>query len=237
MKKGKEQKRISYKCNLCMDTGWVLVPQENYPDKAVSCECRNLSKIKSEWKAAGINTEMRKQTFSNFEVWNEEAKKAKYTAIGYYKDFFNIRSERKNSIMLCGQVGSGKTHISIALSLNLLNKNVKVVYMSYRDVVTKIKQNMRDEEYYKKSIGKYQRCEVLYIDDLFKGKVNESDINIMFEIINYRYLNNLPIIVNTEFTSSKLLSFDEAIGSRIYEMCKNYIVEIEQNINRNYRLR
>lgn len=92
------------------------------------------------------------------------------------------------------------------------------------------------EEYYKKTLSKYQTCEILLLDDLYKGKVNETDVNIMFELINYRYLNHLPIIVSTEFTLEKLLSFDEAIGSRIYEMSKNFMVEIEGTEN-NYRLR
>ena len=108
--------------------------------------------------------------------------------------------------------------------------------MPYRDVLTKIKQNMLDEEYYKKILSKYQTADVLLIDDLYKGKITESDINIMFELINYRYLNYLPLIVSTEFTVDKLLDFDEAIGSRLYEMSKNYLVEIEGKEN-NYRLR
>lgn len=109
--------------------------------------------------------------------------------------------------------------------------------MPYRDVITKIKQNMLDDEYYRKTLSKFQTCDVLLIDDLFKGKINETDINVMFEIINYRYLNYLPLIVSSEFTTERLLSFDESIGSRIYEMCKSYIVEISKNKNNNYRLR
>ena len=109
--------------------------------------------------------------------------------------------------------------------------------MPYRDVITKIKQNMLDAEYYCKIISNYQICEVILIDDLFKGKINESDINIMFEIINYRYLNFLPIIVSSEFSIDRLLAFDEGVGSRIYEMCKDYVVEIEKDMNNNYRLK
>jgi DNA replication protein DnaC len=117
-----------------------------------------------------------------------------------------------------------------------MNNNIKVVYMPYRDIVTKIKQNILDEDYYRKTIFKYQTCEVLLLDDLFKGKSSMTDINIIFEIINYRYLNYLPIIVSTEFSVEKLLSFDEGIASRIYEMCKEYIVEIPKEKNNNYRL-
>ena len=78
--------------------------------------------------------------------------------------------------------------MALALANNLLKQNVQVIYMPYRDIVTKLKQNMLDEEFYRKTISKYQVAEVLLIDDLFKGKVNETDINIMFEIVNYRYL-------------------------------------------------
>jgi DNA replication protein DnaC len=213
------------------------VPQEKYSPIAKSCECRELEKIKNGWLTAGLNPTSSTQTFSNFEVWNESSRRAKNTATAYFKEFSNIRKSRKNSILLCGQVGGGKSHLSVALALNLLKKNIKVVYMPYRDVITRVKQNIMDEEYYKKTIAKYQTCEVLLIDDLFKGKITESDLNIMFEIINYRYLNYLPVIISTEFVVENLLSVDEAVGSRIYEMCKDYVVEIERGKEGNWRLR
>lgn len=220
-----------------MDTGWILFERLDSAPLAKSCECRDIERVKNQWKAAGINPEKSKQTFGNFQVWNDYSQKAKDAATAYYKDFQNIRSSRRNSIMLCGQVGSGKTHLCVALGFNFLNKNIKVVYMPYRDIITKLKQNMLDNEYYKKTISKYQTCDVLLVDDLFKGKINDSDINIMFEILNYRYLNHLPIIVSTEFTVEKLLTFDEGVGSRIYEMCKDYIVEVDKGKDNNYRLR
>ena len=96
---------------------------------------------------------------------------------------------------------------------------------------------MLDSEYYKKFISKFQNCDILLSDDLFKGKVNDSDVNIMFEIINYRYINNLPMIINSEFLIDRLLYIDEAIGSRIYEMCRDYLVQIKHDIKNNYRLR
>lgn len=233
----KVQKKSLYKCDKCQDTGWILIKQEHTQPLAVTCECRKIEKLKNEWKSSGINTEMTTHKFSNFEVWNEATERAKDTAVAYYNDFHTVRNKRRNSILFCGQVGSGKTHLSVALAINFLQKKIKVVYMPYRDMITKIKQNMLDSEYYSKIISKYQICEVLLIDDLFKGKITESDINIVFEIINYRYLNFLPIIVSSEFNINRLLSFDEGVGSRIYEMCKDYVVEIEKDMNNNYRLK
>jgi len=229
--------QTSYKCDKCGDTGWILIPQENMQPLAIACECRKIEKLKSEWRYSGINVEQSKLTFASFEVWNEASQRTKDTAVAYCNDFDEIREERRNSILFCGQVGGGKTHASIALALNFLKQKIRVVYMPYRDVITKIKQNMIDQEYYSKAISKYQLCEVLLIDDLFKGKINDSDINIVFEIINYRYLNFLPIIVSSEFSIDRLLAFDEGVASRIYEMSKDYVVEIEKDIRNNYRLK
>ena len=77
--------------------------------------------------------------------------------------------------------------------------------------------------------------EKISVDDLLKGKYTESDINIMCELINYRYLKRLPVIISTEKTQRQLLDVDEALGSRIIEMCKGFIVEF--NESGNYRLR
>ncbi|MCS6111350.1 AAA family ATPase [Clostridium botulinum] len=233
----REQRQVYYKCEKCHDTGWILKRQEHSQPLAIRCYCKNEEKIKNSWKAVGINPEMINYKFANFKIWNDASRLIKDTATAYFSDFDEIRNSRRNSILLCGQVGSGKSHLTIALGLNFLKRNVRVMYMPYRDVITKIKQNMIDEEYYQNTISRYQVCEVLLIDDLFKGKINESDVNIMFEIINYRYLNFLPIIVSSEFKVDKLLYFDQGVGSRIYEMCKDYIIEIENDISNNYRLR
>lgn len=77
--------------------------------------------------------------------------------------------------------------------------------MPYRDVITSIKQSIIDQNLYNKQLNKYKKAEILLIDDLFKGKINKTDINIIFEIINYRYLNNLPVIICSEITIDKML--------------------------------
>lgn len=225
-----------FKCSSCNGTGFIIKPNDKGQTIMTPCKCLEDEKVKRLWRNSGINTDNLDKSFSNFEEWSLKSREMKSKTAEYYKSFNTIRADRRNSILLCGNPGSGKTHIALALANNFLKKGIRVVYMPYRDIITSLKQNMIDEEYYKKTLSKYQTCEILLLDDLYKGKVNETDINIMFELINYRYLNYLPIIVSTEFTVEKLLSFDEAIGSRIYEMSKKFIVEIEGTEN-NYRLR
>ncbi|EPZ58512.1 hypothetical protein H477_1265 [[Clostridium] sordellii ATCC 9714] len=56
--------------------------------------------------------------------------------------------------------------------------------MTYRNVMTYIKQNIIAKEIYEKIVGKYKNVRVLLIDDLFKVSISKSDVNIMFEIVN-----------------------------------------------------
>jgi DNA replication protein DnaC len=156
-------------------------------------------------------------------------------AIRYVKEFDNLKNAKNNSIAFLGQVGSGKTHLSIAIANELMKKNIGVLYMQYREVIIQLKQCIMDEENYNREIDKYKNATVLLIDDLYKGKITDSDRNIMFEIINYRYLKSSPIIVSSEFTVDAIIDIDEAIGSRIVEMCKGHIFEFSgQELN--YRL-
>ena len=151
----------------------------------------------------------------------------------YVKSF--DKGGKNKSIMFVGQVGSGKTHLSMAIANFLMKDGVGVVYMPYRDNIISIKQNMMDEEYYRKVMNKFKRAKVLLIDDLFKGSISGSDVNIMFEIINYRYLNGLPVIVSCEKGIDEIMNIDEAIGSRLYEMSCGYVA-ILSGRKLNYRV-
>ena len=112
-----------------MNYGIQSVPlRERKQPLFVKCDCQNVSKVRGEWKESGIKVYMCKYTFGNYKIWNEFSKRAKDSASSYYMKFDVIRYTRQNSIMFCGQVGSGKTHLAVALSLNLLDRGSNVVY-------------------------------------------------------------------------------------------------------------
>ena len=55
------------------------------------------------------------------------------------------------------------------------------------------------------------------------------------ELINHRYFNKLPVIVSTELSIENLVNIDEALGSRLIEMSKDFLVGI-RNKKLNYRI-
>ena len=151
---------------------------------------------------------------------------ANSSLIQKYANDFKVESINNNSIIFMGQPGCGKTHLSLAIANYLMEKGVGVVYMNYREDMTFIKQNILDSVVYNKYLNRYKNAKVLIIDDLYKGTVTDADLNYMFQIVNKRYLNNLPFILSSEKTARELLDFDEAIGSRLLEQAKGNIVTI-----------
>lgn len=223
-------------CPKCGGSGWILYKKDGL-DYCKECECREVTKAKTRLESSGISEEFQKKGFKNFDDRGMDAlKTAKNMAVEYCKRFEEIKNSRNNSIIFMGQVGSGKTHLSMAICNALMDYyKLGVIYMPYREEITKIKQSVTDEVNYNHAINKYKNCPVLMIDDLLKGKNTEADINILFEIVNHRYLNQLPMIISTEKTKEELLDFDEGVMSRIIEMTRNYQVEIAGE-KYNYRL-
>lgn len=226
-----EETEKSYKCTKCRDMTFILVENEALP-----CECRALREAEDILKKSGIGREFRNKRFDNFDFSRSMATMKSYKeAMDYENEFLDIENSRCNSIMFLGQAGSGKTHLSMAICNELMDRGISVVYMGYRDVITGIKQNMMDSVYYNKMMNRYKSARVLFIDDLFKGKITDSDVNIMFELINHRYFNNLPVIISSELSVSRLLDVDEALGSRLVEMTKGRVVETRGK-ELNYRI-
>lgn len=126
-------------------------------------------------------------------------------------------------------------------SRKLIEAGYTAKYMMWRDEIVTLKA-MRNSEEFERLISDYKRIQVLYIDDLFKtvqGKQpTQADIDIAFEIINYRYMHkDLITIFSCEKFTGEITKIDEAVGSRIVQRAKGYNLAIAKEEKRNYRLK
>lgn len=232
------QEEANYDCPKCKDeTGFLIRNDQGY-ESWRDCECVNKRMLERLFKASAITEEFAKKTFGNFDVGSvsEIVREAYSVAYEYVREFSNISKERQNSIALLGRPGCGKTHLLMAAANNLLKKGVGVIYFPWVEGFNEIKDDLSalDER-----IRRLQNAEVLFIDDMWKGseKPTQFEIKQAFAIINYRYLNNLPVLISSERSFAEMCGFDEAVGSRIKEMCKGHTVTIKGGIELNYRLR
>lgn len=234
-----------------------MVLEEDYlagkvckPDKArewkttfsKQCDCVRRKKIARLMAASGITEEFEMLLFGNFITDGKPAmiKEAYECAVEYFKDFEKVRGERTNSIALLGQPGSGKTHLLIAIMNNLIKK--KSVYCMYFPYVEGMSDLKDDFDQLETKLDAMRKADVLFIDDLFKpvkGQPRATDWQVeqIQSVVNYRYLNHKPLLISSELTTDELLDIDEALGSRIHQMCKYYTVNIKgDRMELNHRL-
>lgn len=203
---------------------------------SVRCDCVKKVRMDRLMKSSDITDEFKRLGFQNFDTEGkpEIIADMKDCAMDYYKEFDKTRGGRANSMALLGQPGSGKTHLLMAISNNLIvKKGVSVHYFPYVEGFNDLKE---DFEQIAPKLDRMKKADVLFIDDLFKPvgrgtnrkpRATEWQIEQMYAVINYRYLNHLPILVSSELDVDQLDEVDEALGSRIYEMCQDFIVVIE----------
>lgn len=227
---------IKYICPECKDAGFILITKPDGYEYVKDCKCKLIKDAKARIEKSGLAREFRTKSFENYITCNnDQLTDAKKTAMNFVEAINADEIEESPSLMLCGQVGAGKTHLGTACSVKLIEKGVAVVYMGYREEMTSLKAIVTNQEEYTREINRYKKAKVLFIDDFLKGKITEADINVIYEIVNYRYNNNLPVILSTEKSLNDLINFDEAISSRLVEMCKGYIV-VFTGKELNYRL-
>ena len=140
----------SYRCEKCRDMTFIIDD-----GVAIPCECRALREAEDILRKSGIGREFRNKRFDNFDFSRSMAVMDGYKkAMDYENEFLDIENSRCNSIMFLGQVGSGKTHLSMAICNEFMDRGISVIYMGYRDCLTNIKQNMLDSVYYNRVMNR-----------------------------------------------------------------------------------
>ena len=221
----------NYSCIKCMDRGYIFQDNGQGGEIAIPCECLDKKQSLEKLKKCGLNDAFKKRTFDTYVVSKKYQLEAKTKAMKYCNEFKDTNA----SLLLCGQPGAGKTHLGVAIMLNLIDKNIGCKYEEYISMLMNLKQSVMDEENYIREEAKYTQPRVLFLDDFLKGNTTDADLKYIHKIINTRYLKSMPMIISTEKTVDQIISWDEAVGSRIVEMCKGNIIVF--NNASNYRLK
>lgn len=238
-----------YDCPICKNKGFIAVPAKSefgvgyWYEENRYCKCQKVRSTIRRLNKSGLKNIIKDYTFKSFEAETDWQKAVKEAAVRFVQD------EDHSWFFIGGTSGCGKTHICTAIAGYYLKHEKSVKYMLWRDDVVKLKASVTDAEEYSRMIEELKKAEVLYIDDLFKtGKSDDgypqrptaADINIAFEILNYRYNNpKLITIVSSECMLTDILDIDEAVGGRIAERTSpcGYGFSIKPDRKKNYRLK
>lgn len=223
----------TYKCDKCKDTLYIQIKDDEGRLFSKKCECYNNVINEQRLARTPLASKKDEYTFEKYKADKEWQKNILQSAKAYVK-------EPNGWFYIGGQVGSGKTHICTAVVRNLayLN-NMSFEYILFNQKMTELRQWKFDND----KQGKYQDAmnrlidvDILFIDDLFKFEPTKSDLDILFDIINGRYLNNKICVISSEKFTTDIYNIDNAIGSRIIEK-STCVLEISYDESKNYRLK
>lgn len=218
-------------CPLCKNKGYIMKNIKGYKT-LVTCKCMIGRRNKSLIRKSGLGRLISLYTMDTYMCTASWQTNIKALALR-----FSDQGYKNNWFFTGGQPGSGKTHICTGILGVLIDKGIEVRYFLWRDEIVKIKASFGDGA--SDALDVWKKVPVLYIDDFFKSdtKPTVTDVNLAFEILNYRYNNNLSTIISTEYCIDTILSIDEAIGSRIFQMAGDYCINIAKDVTRNKRLK
>lgn len=224
-----------YDCPLCKNKGYIQYVGKGGEEITRECRCMPIRETKRVIRESGLQSLLDRCTFDAYrtdEPWQKSAKAAAQRFVTDHKDKWFFAG---------GQVGCGKTHLCTAIVREFLLNGIRAKYMLWRDEITGLKAIVM-EDGYSGAITGIKQMPVLYIDDFFKSERGKppttADVNIAFEILNYRYNNpELITLISSELTVDDILQIDQAIGSRIYERCRDSCLCIGRDTKKNYRLR
>ncbi|MGN0459693.1 MAG: ATP-binding protein [Ruminococcus sp.] len=199
-------------CQKCKDTGRY----DDEKGRTVLCEC--LKKLRAEIACEELNkvSPLSLCSFDSFDLnyYDLDIQEGYSTSpydrmrkiLAYCKKYAENFSLNSPSLMMKGNTGLGKTHLSLSIAKEVIDKGFGVVYVSAPMILSKLeKQHFSyayDEE--ENTINTLVDCDLLILDDLgteFQSNYTSSTI---YNIFNSRLLNGKPTIMNSNLTLKEM---------------------------------
>lgn len=206
-------------CPICKNKGYIAEGADLFAFTVKDCVCKAKRRARAMAQESGLTDLFARCTFENFTTPDEWTMKLGEAA----QDYLRRRADGK-WFFVSGRPGTGKTHVCVAICSRLIKAGQQTRFMAWREDAPALKAAINEEDYAAR-FREFADVDVLYIDDFFKGKVTEADINLAFSLINARYNSRSKrTIISSELPLREIAKLDEAISSRIYERAKGFIL-------------
>ena len=215
-----------YSCKKCSDTGYIELD-----GKTVICDCYQKLLTDTACEQLSAVSPLKLSTFESFRldcysdrpdaqgrVPRDRMSKI-YNYCRNYADSFSVNAK---SILMRGSTGLGKTHLSLAIANEVLQKGFSVVYVSAPDIIHKLEREHFSGDYVgeEDSFKTLMNCDLLIIDDLGTEFKTQFSVSSIYNIFNSRHLSEKPIIMNTNLPFMDLEDIYSArFTSRVMGCC------------------
>lgn len=148
---------------------------------------------------------------------------------------FNAMREQGTGLLLCGQVGTGKSFLAAAIANELISQGTPCLMTNFNRIISRISEKFGGDQKY---LDDLNRFDLLIIDDLGAERDTEFTWEKVMNVIDARYRAGLPIIITTnlgpkDFTDRTDIR-RQRVFSRLKEMC--VLLEIKGSDRRSKKM-
>ena len=135
-----------------------------------------------------------------------------------FLDFQTLRFLNKNeNILLIGNSGVGKTHLSISIGIAAAKKRVSTYFIKCHDLINQLKkahlENKLDQR-----IKHFSKYKLLIIDEIGYLPIGEQEAKMFFQLIDKRYEKKSTVVTsNINLSEWNSIFVDNMIASAILD--------------------
>lgn len=154
-------------------------------------------------------------------------------AMQKYVDNFPEMLEKGQGLLLYGLVGRGKTFAAAEVANALIDKGYTALATSFKDIEN---QAFDAKEQKQKYFDSFKKFDLLFLDDLGVERDTQFMQEIVYKVINDRYLAGLPMIITTNLTAEELKNPQEIKNQRIFDRVLECCLPIKiEGVNRRHK--
>jgi DNA replication protein DnaC len=144
--------------------------------------------------------------------------------------------EKGANVLLFGPPGAGKSHLSAALGLALIENGWRVLFARTTDLVQRL-QVARRELTLESALAKLDRYDLLILDDIAYVTKDQAETSVLFELIAARYeRRSMLITANQPFGEWGKIFPSEAMTLAAVDRLVHHATILEMNVE-SYRRR
>ena len=224
---------------------WLLAGSgfpENYTAPIYTCEkCRDSGILDGRWcdcftkllnvaasEELNASSPLRLSTFDSFDlslypetidpVIGENQRTVMQNNLNDCIKFAGNFSGSGLGLLMLGDTGLGKTHLSLAIANAVIKSGYSVVYNSTPELMRQL-----DKEFFGRAdtdtMQLITSCDLLILDDLGAETKSDRYISMLYEIVNSRQNRKIPMIVNSNLAVEEIKNrYQDRIWSRLFSL-------------------